>query len=377
VPLDGAVLVGTRLMTGVRVDPAAGTAWVAAGARWQDVLEHTTPYGLAPLNGSNPGVGAVGYTTGGGAGLLGRRYGFAADHVRRLRVVTADGRVREVSPDHDPDLFWAIRGAKDSFGIVTGMEIDLFPVSRLYGGGLYFPGEAVGEVLHGYAAWTPGLPAEMATSVLLSTYPDLPGVPGPLRGRPVAHVRVAYSGDPAGGELWVEPLRHLGVPLLDTVREMPYADVGAIHHEPTAEPYAAYDRNLLLRELTADTVDEIVSLAGPGAAFITELRQFGGAYARPPAVPNAVGGRDAAFSVYTGAAEPGLEGRDLLLSRLRPWSTGGMNLNFMGVEDAGHAAEAFAPADLGRLRELKARHDPDDLFRCGFTVTAPSRLPSR
>jgi hypothetical protein len=157
---------------------------------------------------------------------------------------------------------------------------------------------------------------------------------------------------------------------------MPYADVGTIHHEPTAEPYAAYDRNVLLRELTTATVDEIVSLAGPGAPFITELRQFGGAYARPPAVPNAVGGRDAAFSVYTGAAEPGLDSRDLLLSRLRPWSTGGMNLNFMGVEDAGNAAAAFAPADLDRLRELKSRHDPADLFHCGFTVTDPVRPPN-
>ncbi|MBB6555365.1 FAD-binding oxidoreductase [Nonomuraea rubra] len=131
VPADGAVLVNTRRMDGVSVDPAAETAWVQAGARWEQVLERTTPHGLAPLNGSSPDVGAVGYTTGGGAGLLGRRYGFAADHVRRLRLVTADGRLREVTAESEPDLFWAVRGAKDNFGLVVDMEIDLFPIYRL------------------------------------------------------------------------------------------------------------------------------------------------------------------------------------------------------------------------------------------------------
>ncbi|MBC6463724.1 FAD-binding oxidoreductase, partial [Actinomadura sp. HBU206391] len=278
---DDAVLVNTRRMDRVGVDVARATAWIEAGARWRQVLEHTTPHGLAPLNGSSPSVGAVGYLVGGGAGLLGRRFGFAADHVRRLRLVTADGRLREVTAEADPDLFWAVRGGKDNFGLVVGMEVDLFPVSRLYGGGLYFPGEATAEVLHSYAAWTRDLPEEMASSVLLAQNPDLPDVPEPLRGRFITHLRFAYSGDAADGERLVRPLRDLGPALLDTVRDMPYAEVGTIHHEPTAMPYLAYDRNLLLAELTGDAVDTIVALAGPGAGapFVTELRHFGGAYA--------------------------------------------------------------------------------------------------
>ncbi|GGK06334.1 oxidoreductase [Streptomyces camponoticapitis] len=371
---DGAVLVNTRRMDGVRVDPARGTAWIEAGARWRHVLARTTPHGLAPLNGSSPDVGAVGYLVGGGAGLLGRRYGFAADHVRRLRLVTADGRLREVTADAEPDLFWAVRGGKDNFGLVVGMEVDLFPVARLYGGGLYFPGEASAEVLHAYADWVRSVPETMASSVLLVRNPDLPDVPEPLRGRFVTHLRIAHSGDPAEGERLVRPLRGLGPVLLDTVRKMPYADVGTIHHEPTSAPYVAHDRGLLLGELTGGTVDALVALAGPdaGGTFVTELRHFGGAYARPPKVPNCVGGRDAAFSLFTGAVpDPEtLRRRDGLLTGLRPWSTGGITLNFAGVEDTApdRVRAAYTPADFDRLRTLKSRHDPGNMFRINFNI---------
>ncbi|MFC4113122.1 FAD-binding oxidoreductase [Nonomuraea zeae] len=374
VPADGAVLVNTGRMTGVRVDPARRTAWVEAGARWSRVLEHTTPHGLAPLNGSSPNVGAVGYLVGGGAGLLGRRYGFAADHVRRLRVVTADGQVRDVTPERHPDLFWAVRGGKDNFGLVTAMEIDLFPVSRLYGGGLYFPAEATPSVLRAYAEWTRQAPEELASSVLLAANPDLPGIPEQLRGRFVAHVRIAYSGAPEDGAELVRPLRELGPRLLDTVRDMPYAEVGSIHHEPTGEPFVAYDRNVLLRPLDEDGVDALVSLAGPRAEppFIAELRHFEGAYGRAPEPPNCVGGRDAAFSLFVGtdAAPESRRRRDELFGRLRPWSTGGAVLNFMGVEDTGadRVRAAYEPADFDRLRRIKAAHDPGNLFRVNFNI---------
>lgn len=371
---DHAVLVNTGRMDGVEVDGPGATAWIEAGARWRQVLERTTPHGLAPLNGSSPDVGAVGYLVGGGAGLLGRRFGFAADHVRRVRLVTADGRLREVTAEEDPDLFWAVRGGKDNFGLVVGMEIDLFPVSRLYGGGLYFAGEATADVLRAYADWTRQLPEEMASSVLLAHNPDLPGVPDPLRGRFIAHLRIAYSGAAADGERLVRPLRDLGPVVLDTLRDMPYAEVGTIHHEPTSAPYRAYDRNLLLSDLTGDAVDTIVAKAGPeaGAPFVTELRHFGGAYARPPKVGNCVGGRDAAFSLFTGAVpEPvSLRRRDDLLAGLRPWSTGGTNLNFAGVEDTDLARvrTAYAPADFDRLRTIKTRYDPDNVFRVNFNI---------
>jgi len=159
---------------------------------------------------------------------------------------------------------------------------------------------------------------------------------------------------------------------MDTIDEMPYADVGSIHHEPT-DPVAAYDKSMLLGELDAGAVENIVSVAGPEAdpPFILELRHHGGAYARPPAVANAVGGRDASFTMFSASeSEPGgLEEvrrvHAALHERMRPWSTGGTLLNFNGIDDVDPASvrAAFTPDDYARLREVKTVYDPGNVFR--------------
>jgi FAD binding domain len=203
---------------------ATGVADVAAAVRLaaDDGRPVAVMYGLAPLNGSSPHVGAIGYTLGGGVGPLGRHYGYAADHVRWIEVVTADGALRHVAADAEPDLFWALRGAGTNFGVVTEMEVDLFPVERLLGGGLYFGPEACEAVLHGYSDWANDTPEAMASSVLLLAYPDDGAIPAPLRGRHITEVRFAYSGaELADGWRWIEPFRRLGPPVLDTVRIMP------------------------------------------------------------------------------------------------------------------------------------------------------------
>ena len=391
---EGAVLITTRRMDRVAVDPVARTAHIAAGARWSQVLAATTAHGLAPLNGSSPDVGVVGYTLGGGIGPLGRRYGFAADHVRSLDVVTADGDLHHVSPSREPDLFWALRGGKGNFGVVVSMEIDLFPVARLFGGGLYFPLEAAAEVLDAYRQWAATVPDEMSSSVLLIRYPDDPGLPDPLRGRSAVHVRLAYSGlgEPHGaagdreGERLVAPLRDVGPRLMDTVQIMPYVEVPSIYDDPT-DPAPVYDRNLVLDRLDAGTVDTIAG-AMPDQAdppLILELRHLGGAYARPPEVPNAVGHRDAAFMLFsTSVVEPGRldDVRRLhngLHERLRPWTSGRTLANFLGIDDTTpeQVSTAFAPADHARLAQIKATYDPDNRFRVNHNIPPASGTTGR
>src|SRR6185437_6477342 len=143
----------TRRMDAVSVDPRIATARVQAGVRWRQVIEAAAPFGLAPLNGSSSNVGVLGYTLGGGLGPMARSFGFAADHVRRFTIVTADGEIRDVTPDADPDLFWAVRGGKGGFGIVTELEFALMPVARFYGGCIMFPAEATAAVLHACREW--------------------------------------------------------------------------------------------------------------------------------------------------------------------------------------------------------------------------------
>ena len=161
----GAVLITTHRMNDVTIDGSAARP-SRRGSDMVEVVQKAAEAGLAPLNGSNPTVGVAGYTLGGGLSpTLGRSHGYAADHVRSLDVVTADGELRYVDAESDPELFWALRGGKGNFGVVTALEFDLFPVFRLYGGGMYFPGERMADVLRAWTAWHRSTPETMVVVV--------------------------------------------------------------------------------------------------------------------------------------------------------------------------------------------------------------------
>ncbi|MFI2511465.1 FAD-binding oxidoreductase [Streptomyces sp. NPDC018972] len=210
VPAEGGLLVTTRRMSRVRVDPHRRSAYVAAGVRFEQLIPEAARHGLAPLSGSAPHVGVVSCTLGGGLPLLARSHGWAADRVLAMDVVTADGEQRHVSPQTEPDLYGALLGGRDNFGIVTGMEFGLVPVVRLYGGGLFYDAEQAPGLLEAYAGWTTTVPDEMNSSVALIPFPDDPQVPEPMRGRRVWHVRIAFTGSAEDGTRLVEPLRRFG-----------------------------------------------------------------------------------------------------------------------------------------------------------------------
>ncbi|RBY90700.1 FAD-binding oxidoreductase [Blastococcus sp. TF02A-26] len=374
--LTGAVLVTTSRLDEVTVDPVARTARVGAGVRWRAVIDAAAPHGLAPLSGSSSHVGAVGYTLGGGLGPLARRHGFAADHVRSAEIVTGDGEIRTVDAVSDPELFWALRGGKGSFGVVTALEFDLVPVARLYGGGVFFPGSATRDLLHAYREWAPTLPEETTTSIAVLRLPPDPALPEPLRGQTVVHLRVAHLGDAAEGAALVAPMRAVAPALLDALGEMPFGAVDAIHMDPT-DPMPTYDRGTLLRELTAETVDALLSAAGPEVEVplvLAELRHLGGAVGRAPAVPNAVVGRDAAFSFWVlgpmfppvAAVVPAVV--DAVVASLAPWSTGHSLLNFAGAVTGAQVAALWDETDRRRLLAVKRRVDPAGLFTHGHVV---------
>jgi hypothetical protein len=376
-PLEGGVLVSTRAMQGVEVDPAARTARIEAGVRWRAVLDAAAPYGLAPLSGSSSGVGAVGYTLGGGMGHLGRRHGFAADHVRRVELVTADGRLRSVTAEADPDLFWAVRGGQSRFGIVTALEIELFPVPEYVGGALFFTGDAVEQVLRAFPGWSATLPEEVATSVALLRLPPVDAVPPPLRGTVSLALRFGLAGPQGRAASLLAPVRALAEPVLDSVGPMPYAAVDAIHMDPP-EPMPAVTRGALLAALPDEAVTALLSVAGPGVETplaMAELRLMGGALARPAAVPNAVAGREGAWSLMAVApAPPPLA--DVapvvtagVVAALAPWSPGTSLLNFVG---AGDADLAWTPEVRERLERVQREVDPDNTFGGAFRTAVGS-----
>jgi UDP-N-acetylenolpyruvoylglucosamine reductase len=375
----GAVLVTTRAMRGAVVDARRRTVRVQAGTILKEVVDESVKAGLAPLTGSSPIVGVVGYTLGGGLSpTLGRAYGYAADHVRSIDIVTADGRLRTVNAKNEPELFFGIRGGKSNFGIVTAMEFDLFPVTTLYGGSIFFPGDSAKAVLNVYREWVETVPDAMSSSVALVRMPDVPAVPAPLRGKLVCSVRIAYSGSVKAGATLVKPLRAAAPAIIDTVQQMPYGGFAAIHSDPV-DPVPAYERTGLLREITSETVDAIIAAAGPAAPYplaLTEVRHLGGALGRQPKTPNAVSNRDAAFTLFVagigGPADAAAitAAEDALIEKLKPWSTGQMFLNFMTSADAAPTAvqRAYQPPVYQRLAALKREVDPANMFRLNHNI---------
>lgn len=385
--VDAGVLISTKAMTDVSVDPRERTATVGAGAKWKAVVEAAAAHGLAPLNGSSSDVGVVGYIVGGGLPLMGRTYGFAADHVQRMTVVTADGEVREVSPTSETDLFWGLRGGKGNLGIVTEITVDLVPVSRLYGGGIFFPGEHAAALLRAYRDWVGGLDEQTNTSIALLRLPPIPDIPEPLRGQFVVHLRVIHLGDAQTGEQLVAPMRAVAPAIVDLVGEMPYTAIDSVHQDPD-HPVPAHERGMLLSSLDDVVIDQLLSVAGPGVqtpVMIVEIRHMGGALSRQPAIPNAVDHRDAAFvleaiGVLMGpVAEIAPAATDALAASFAQFSTqpGGATLvNFHGHPgDDADRARCWKTPTYARLCELKARYDPKNLLRYGHAIGASSSTP--
>ncbi len=378
VPADGGVLVTTHRMAGVRIDAATASARVEAGVRWDAVIAESAVHGLAPLSGSFPGVGVVGYTLGGGFGLLGRKYGLASDRVTAIEVVTADGELRHVTAETEPDLFWALRGGRDNFGIVTAIEFRLFPVTELYGGGLHFGTESLSDVLRAWRDWAAGMPREMSSSLAMVPMPDVPMVPEPLRGRHVAQIRIAYAGDAAEGERLVGPLRAAAPVLIDTVTEIPFTESGSIADEPPI-PHGYRADNATVGELNDTMIDAILEHAGPNAPVPTVilLDLLGGALSDAPAVPGVGWDREACFTVRALSVldNAGLNeiktAHGKLFDALRPWSTGKL-LTFLYGESTPdeHVSAVYSTADLRRLREIKTDVDPRNRFRLTHNIKA-------
>jgi hypothetical protein len=385
-PTDGAVLISTRRMNTIAIDPSARVARVAAGVVSGQLVDAAAEYGLAPLNGSSLTVGVAGYTLGGGfSPFQGRLRGWAADHVHAVELVTADGELRRVTADSDPDLFWAVRGGKDNFGIATSLEIGLFDVPRIYGGSLFFAGDLAEEVLHAFREWVAGVPEEMTAAVSLLREPPLPGVPDFLAGKFVVYVRIAYLGSADEGERLIEPIRKIAPAIVDTVAEVPYAEMA--HAMPAEPPFPVpfHDSAVWLSELTEGAVDALVASAGPdsGSPLINvELRHLGGALSRTPEPPNAVAGRTAAFHVFAvgiggpDAATALYENEDKLIASLEPWAATESAPNYFSVRDAraGRIRSAYDPAMYQRLTSIKQAWDPENIFRINHNIPPATRL---
>jgi FAD/FMN-containing dehydrogenase len=381
-PADGCLLVLTRGLDEVHIDVEAATARVGAGVKWAAVLERAQLHGLAPLLGSSPDVGAVGYTLGGGMGWLARRYGLSADHVRHFELVTADGEVCKVSADENADLFWALRGGGGgNFGIVTAMEIDLVPVTTVYGGNLMYPATMAREVIARYREWIADAPLELTSSFAMVNLPVVPIVPEFLQGKSFVIVRGCYCGPVGDGEDLLRFWREWRAPEIDLFAEMSFRDVGMISMDPV-DPVPSLTTAEWLQDIDDELVDILVrhvlerDPADPSAVVVAEVRHAGGSIAAADPASAAYGNRDAEHLLEVVGIWPVLEVKlaferqaaELTLE-IKPHTTGGTYINFLELADKRERTrEAFSTEAWRRLQSVKAEYDPENLFRYGFAV---------
>jgi FAD/FMN-containing dehydrogenase len=368
--LAGSLLVSTRDLDEVTVHAEERWARVGAGVKWARVIDAASPHGLAPLNGSSSDVGVVGYITGGGVGPMARTFGIAADTVRAIEVVTGDGELRRVTPTEHPDLFWALRGGKGAGGIVTAVEIDLLPLSEFYGGALFFDGADAGAVIDAWRTWSAFLPEQATTSFAILQLPPLPGVPPQLAGRMTLSVRFLWTGDATEGARLLDQLRAVATPIIDDASVRPYAAVDSVHTDPV-DPMPSAEASTLLREFPEKAVGRLLALAGPESPspqVLVEVRQLGGAYARPGRHASAFDHRDARYSLLAVGIpmDPRVAPhQSTLLEAFADLSTGGVWPNFAAPHDAVSAARAYTPQTQARLARIARTYDPDGVLAAG------------
>ncbi|HEY2638017.1 MAG TPA: FAD-binding oxidoreductase, partial [Solirubrobacteraceae bacterium] len=354
--LSDTILLKTSRMRGVEIDPVAKVARVEAGALWADVVGPAAAYGLAALSGSSHDVGVVGYTLGGGASWLVRKYGPASRHVQAVEIVTADGELLRADADNNPDLLWAVKGGGGSFGVVTALEFSLFEITDVYAGTLFFAYERSEEVLTAWARWTKEMPNEMTSVGRMLQFPPIPDLPEFLSGKSFAVIETIYCGDPVEGERLVAPLRELG-PTMDTVASMPVEGLLQLHMDPP-EPVPGKGGGALLADIDDEAIRAVVATAGPGARsplLSVEIRHIGGAAAEPHPEEGAAVSIPEPYAMFAvGMAIPELVEAveryvSLVQTAVEPWSTGRGYLNF--VEEPTDAATLFEREAYARLRE--------------------------
>lgn len=381
-PADGAVLIVTSKMTAVTIDPEARTATIAAGAKWGAVLTPAQQHGLAPLLGSTTDVGAIGYTLGGGMGWLGRRYGLASDSVRSFELVTPDGDLVTASADQHAELFWALKGGgAGTLGVVTSMEIELYPVDTVYAGNLLYPVEMAAEVVARWRDWVAGMDDRLTSSVVIMNFPPLEIVPEPVRGQSFVMIRGCWSGDLLDGEAMINGWRSWRAPMLDKFGPMPFSMADTISNDPV-DPLPGITTTEWFDRIPDQAIDTLVQATVPRPGhmplvLMTEIRHAGGAI-RANAVHAANDrGRSGEFLLeMVGLALTADIGAALhavfqsVRADLAPFVTGATYLNFTeGAERQERTASAYSAHHLRRIQAVKDAVDSADRFCHGFGVT--------
>ncbi|MDB5872023.1 MAG: FAD-linked oxidase [Ramlibacter sp.] len=371
---EGGVVIDMSLMRGVWVDAAGRTARAQAGCTLGDVDRETQLHGLAAVLGFVSATGIAGLTTGGGYGYLTRGHGWTCDNVMSMEVVTAQGQVLRASASENQELFWCLRGGSGNFGIVTSFEYQLYPVGpEIMGGVVAWPAADAPRVLEFFREFTAASPRELTCVALMRTAPPAPWLPKEIHGKPIIAVFACYSGSVEEGARAVAPLKAFGKPVADILVRRPYAQMQSLVDATQPKGRRYYWKSEYLADLEPGALQVVAAQAAlmpsPHSAII--LFQIGGALNELPAGHSPAGNRDALFNCNIASSWESAAGDAANIEwtrgawqAIKPFSTGGVYLNFL-TEDEGseRTRAAYGAANFERLAAMKHKYDPGNLFR--------------
>jgi FAD/FMN-containing dehydrogenase len=369
--VDGGLVIDLSEMDGVEIDADGETAWVETGATAGQYTLATAEKGRVTGLGDTGSVGVGGITLAGGIGFLVRKTGLTIDNLLAAEVVTADGEVVQASESSEPDLFWAIRGGEGNFGVATRFQLRLAEISEIVGGMLILP--ASPQVIAGFLEAAQAAPEELSTIANVMIAPPMPFVPEQAHGKPVVMGLFAYVGPVDQGEEVIAPFRALAEPLGDMVRPMRYPE---LYEGPEPEARFGAGANFFADSLEPAAAEAILEELRKSTAPMraVQLRVLGGAMARVPNDATAFAHRDRGLFVnvaamYMDAGEKHTHDAWVngLANSLGKDGAGGY-VGFLGEENEATIRAAYPGATWDRLRELKRRYDPDNLFHLNHNI---------
>jgi FAD/FMN-containing dehydrogenase len=369
---DGGIVIDVRDLKGLDIDAAGRTAWAGSGLTAGEYSTAAAEHGLATGFGDTGSVGLGGLTLGGGVGYLGRKHGLTIDNLLAAEIVTADGKVHVTDADTEPDLFWAIRGGGGNFGVVTRFKFRLHDVSSFVGGLLVLP--ATVDTVEGFIAAAEAAPDELSTIGNVMPCPPLPFVAEEHHGSLVIFGMLGYAGDVEAGQSALAPFRALGTPLADMVRPSTYPEMFP-PEDPDYHPLAV-SRTMLIGHVDRPVAETIMRFleASDAAMRVAQLRVLGGAIARVPADATAYAHRASKIMVNVAAFYEGEADKPIREAWVAEFSSAlnqgdsGAYVNFVGDEGEARVRAAYPGATWNRLAKIKAKYDPDNLFRLNQNI---------
>ncbi|MFB7515149.1 FAD-binding oxidoreductase [Streptomyces sp. NPDC056144] len=372
--VDDGLVVDLSRMRGVRVDPEARTARAEGGATWGDFNHAAHAFGLATTGGVVSTTGVGGLTLGGGMGHLARRYGLSCDNLIGADVVTAEGTLVGCDAERNPDLYWALRGGGGNFGVATSLVFRLHPVGDVFAGLTCYPLD--GDVARAWQAMNADAPVELNTIFVIALGPEEPFLPERWHGRPICAAFTCFTGPESEDEKVLARLDTLGPVVGRFMERMPYPVINTLFDEQLPPGLYHYWKGNFSRELTEGAVAAHLAYGEtmPAMESDTAIFPIDGVCHEVGPEETAFAYRDAVFSHSFGASwsraadsEANIAWTRAYDEALRPHTEAGGYVNFMDTDDQDRVRVNYRQ-NYDRLREVKRRYDPDNVFRLNQNI---------